>query len=163
MCAITPAADRSRPNTVPDRQDCGSQKVQQTSEKAACQWSRVGVSLYMVSERGRPRTSHTKVSWGAAPRPTPRRTRGLPRREPLRRSPRCRPLLPTSSCHGDIKDASNGASGGGCAHPRTFVAAQPRLHHARLSARHLAERQHGAMLWLAFDAARSCRRVPAVT
>ena len=72
---------------------------------------------------------------------------------------RCRPLLPTSSGHGDIKDASNGASGGGCARPRALVAVQPRLHHGRLAVRHLAERQHGATLWLALEAARSCRRV----
>ena len=72
---------------------------------------------------------------------------------------RCRPLLPTSSGHGDIKDACNGASGGGCAHPRSLVAVQPRLHHGRLAVRHLAERQHGATLWLALEAARSCRRV----
>ena len=70
-----------------------------------------------------------------------------------------RPPLPTSSCHGDIKDASNGASGGGCACPRTFVAVQPRLHHDRLAVRHLAQRQHGATLWLALEAARSCHRV----
>ena len=44
-----------------------------------------------------------------------------------------------SSDHGDIKDASNGASGGGCAHPRALVAAQARLYHGRLAVRHLAK------------------------
>jgi hypothetical protein len=50
-----------------------------------------------VTERGRPRTSHTKVAWGAAPRPTPRRTRGLPPRNPFHSSAAvglcCRPPL----------------------------------------------------------------------
>ena len=60
-------------------------------------WSRVGVSFYRVTERGRPQTPHTKVAWGAAPRPTPQRTRGLPPRNPFHSSAesasRCRPPL----------------------------------------------------------------------
>ena len=100
-----------------------------------------------------------KVAWGAAPNP-------LEAKPTMRNSQNsrlglsaCRPLQPTSSGHGGIKDASNGASGGGCAHPRALVVVQPRLHHGRLAVRHIAERQHGATLWLALEAARSCHRV----
>ena len=54
-----------------------------------------------------------------------------------------RPRLVAASNHGDIKDACNGTNGGACAHPLALEAVQPRLHHARLAARHLAQRQHG--------------------
>ena len=105
-----------------------------------------------------PRSPH-KSCLGSLPKANAAENGGGIPTEPLPQLGRCRPLLPTSSGHGGIKDASNGASGGGCAPPRTFVAVQPRLHHARLAARHLAQRQHGATLWLAFEAARSCRGV----
>ena len=105
-----------------------------------------------------PRSPH-KSCLGRRPKANAAENGGGIPTEPLPQLGRCRPLLPTSSAHGDIKDASNGASGGGCAPPRTFVAAQLRLHHARLATRHVAERQHGATLWLVFEAARSCRRV----
>lgn len=51
--------------------------------------------------------------------------------------------MAASSDHGDIKDACNGTNGGACAHSLALEAVQPRLHHARLAARHLAQRQHG--------------------
>ena len=54
-----------------------------------------------------------------------------------------RPSMAASSDHGDIKDACNGTNGGACAHSLALEAVQPRLHHARLVARHLAQRQHG--------------------
>ena len=62
-------------------------------------------------------------------------------------------LWPTSSDHGDIKDACNGTSGGGFAHPRALKAVRGHaFHHAR-AARHLAKRQHGLhALQLALEA-----------
>ena len=105
-----------------------------------------------------PRSPHTSCL-GRRPKAACNAAKEVPPLDPLPQLGRCRPLVPTSSAHGDIKDASNGASGGGCAHPRALVAVQPRLHHGRLAVRHLAERQHGATLWLAIEAARSCCRV----
>ena len=58
-------------------------------------------------------------------------------------SDRSGPSMAASSDHGDIKDACNGTNGGACAHSLALEAVQPRLHHARLVARHLAQRQHG--------------------
>ena len=100
-----------------------------------------------------------KVAWGAAPNPLEAKPTMRNAQKSDFHSSACRPLLPTSSAHGDIKDASNGASGGGCARPRALVAVQPRLHHGRLAVRHLAQRQHGATLWLALEAARSCHQL----
>ena len=57
-------------------------------------------------------------------------------------APTIEPPPPTID-HGDIKDACNGTNGGACAHSLALEAVQPRLHHARRAARHLAQRQHG--------------------
>ena len=53
----------------------------------------------------------------------------------------------------DIKDASNRANGGSCAQLRALMAVQPRLHYARLAAGQPVQRQHGAALQLALEAA----------
>ena len=81
--------------------------------------------------------------WGAARSTMRTKAPIVPPRNPSFFLAARRPLLAASSDHGDIKDACNGTSGGGCAHPRALKAVQPRLHHARLAARHLAQRQHG--------------------
>ena len=67
-------------------------------------------------------------------------------RDPSFRRPDLAPTIeppPPTIEHGDIKDACNGTNGGACAHSLALEAVQPRLHHARLAARHLAQRQHG--------------------
>ena len=91
-----------------------------------------------------PRSPH-KSCLGRRPKAIAAKNGGVTPIEPLPQLGRCRPLLPTSSGHGGIKDASNGAIGGGCAHPRTLVAVQPRLYHGRLAVRHIAERQADSM------------------
>ena len=81
--------------------------------------------------------------FGAPPRGRWQRSKSI---EPTGTPPWCAPIGPrlvAASDHGDIKDASNGASGGSCAHPRALKAVHPSLHHARLAARQPAQRQHG--------------------
>ena len=52
----------------------GSDKVPHLLVNSAWQWSRVGVSSYGVIRGVYLRDPHTKVAWGAAPRPKPPRT-----------------------------------------------------------------------------------------
>ena len=121
-------------------------------------WSRVGVSLVRHDAEGYlPRSPH-KSCLGRRPKANAAENGGGIPTEPLPQLGRCRPLQPTSSGHGKQR-CFQWASGGGCARPRALVAVQPRLHHSRLAVRHLAQRQHGATLWLALEAARSCRGV----
>jgi hypothetical protein len=158
--AMQRAASSARPTHGSQRaKGWRSQYVLHVREKQPVQWSRVGVSLVRGDRRCLPPRSPHKSCLGRRPKPNAAKNREVDTPHDPPQLGRCRPLLPTSSGHGDIKDASNGASGGGCARPRALVAVQPRLHHGRLAVRHLAQRQHGATLWLVLEAARSCPRV----
>ena len=106
----------------------------------------------VVSHRRRPR----KSCLGRRPKPNGSETNDAKPAEVRLFFIGSRPLLPTSSDHGDIKDASNGASGGSRAHPRALKAVQPHLHHARLAAGQPVQRQHDAVLQLALRQRGSC-------
>ena len=107
-----------------------------------------GYIYYIVHAGSQERDRYKEIrgyhrDWGAARSTMRTKAPIVPPRNPSFFLAARRPLLAASSDHGDIKDACNGTSGGGCAHPRALKAVQPRLHHARLAARHLAQRQHG--------------------